>query len=100
FPTVKAPNPEDPGAFAMAVPLAKQTGATVIIGTDPDCDRLGVCVRDSGGEFRTLSGNQIGCLMPHHILSQRRAAGTLPNNGACVKSVVSTRLANVICEDY
>ncbi|MDD4079972.1 MAG: phospho-sugar mutase [Eubacteriales bacterium] len=100
FPTVKAPNPEDPGAFAMAVPLAKQTGATVIIGTDPDCDRLGVCVRDSGGEFRTLSGNQIGCLMLHHILSQRRAAGTLPKNGACVKSVVSTGLANVICEDY
>lgn len=100
FPTVKAPNPEDPGAFALAIPLARKTGATVILGTDPDCDRLGVCVRDGSGVFHTLSGNQIGCLILHHILSQRQKAGTLPKNGACVKSIVSTGMANVICQAY
>jgi len=100
FSTVKAPNPEDPGAFALAIPLAQSEGATVIIGTDPDCDRLGVCVRDGEGVFRTLSGNQIGCLILHHILSQRQKAGTLPENGACIKSIVSTELARVICEGF
>lgn len=100
FSTVRAPNPEDPAAFDMAIPLARQAGATVILGTDPDCDRLGVCAMDSQGSFRTLSGNQIGCLLLHHILSARKAAGTLPENGAAVKSIVSTNLANAICEDY
>lgn len=100
FPTVKAPNPEDPDAFTLAIPLAEKAGATVIIGTDPDCDRLGVCVRDGEGVFRTLTGNQIGCLLLHHILSERQKAGSLPENGACVKSIVSTLLADVICAHY
>ena len=100
FSTVKAPNPEDPAAFAMSIPLAKKVGATVILGTDPDCDRLGVCAMDESGEFRTLTGNQIGCILLHHLLSQKKKAGTLPENGAVVMSIVSTSLANAICEDY
>ncbi len=100
FPTVTAPNPEDPAAFQLAVPLAEQVGATVIFGTDPDCDRLGVAVRDENDRFQTLTGNQIGCLLLYHILSSKKAAGTLPKNGAVVKSVVSTELARIICEDF
>ena len=100
FSTVKAPNPEDPAAFTLAIPLAKKVGATVILGTDPDCDRLGVCAMDESGEYRTLTGNQIGCILLHHLLSQKKKAGTLPENGAVVMSIVSTSLANAICEDY
>ncbi|NLB38099.1 MAG: phospho-sugar mutase, partial [Clostridiales bacterium] len=100
FPTVKAPNPENPDAFALAIPLAEEVGASVIFGTDPDCDRLGVCVKDGNGQFQTLTGNQIGVLLLHHILSSRKASGTLPTNGACVKSIVTTELARTVCADY
>lgn len=100
FPTVTAPNPEDPAAFALAIPLAEKTGATVVFGTDPDCDRMGVAVRDSAGVFHTLTGNQIGCLLLYHVLSSRKKAGTLPANGAVVKSIVSTELAALIAKDY
>ncbi|NLD51304.1 MAG: phospho-sugar mutase [Clostridiales bacterium] len=100
FPTVKAPNPEDPDAFRLAIPLAKQVDASVIFGTDPDCDRLGVCVRDSEGVYRTLTGNQIGMLLMHHVLDGRQKAGTLPQNPACVKSIVSTEMARPLCAAY
>ena len=100
FPTVKAPNPEDPNAFALAIPLAQEVGASVVFGTDPDCDRLGVAVRDGAGVFRTLTGNQIGCLLLHHILSAKQKAGTLPKNGAVCKSIVTTELARAICNDF
>ncbi len=100
FPTVKAPNPEDPAAFSLAIPLAQKVGATVIFGTDPDCDRLGVCVKDRQGVFHTLTGNQIGCLLMHHVLSSRQLADKLPVNGACCKSIVSTRMAQDICDDF
>lgn len=100
FPTVKAPNPEDPNAFTLAIPLARQTGATVVFGTDPDCDRMGVAVLDKEGVFHTLTGNQIGCLLLSHVLSSRKQNGTLPANGAAVKSIVSTELARAICADY
>lgn len=100
FPTVKAPNPEDPNAFALAVPLAEKVGATVIFGTDPDCDRLGVCVKDGGGVWRTLTGNQIGVLLLHHILSNLQKQGRLPQNGAACKSIVSTELARAVCDHY
>lgn len=100
FPTVTAPNPEDPAAFQLAIPLAEQVGATVVFGTDPDCDRLGAAVRDGQGNFHTLTGNQIACLMLSHILKSRKENGTLPANGAVVKSVVSTELARAICQDY
>ncbi len=100
FPTVKAPNPEDPASFTLAIPLAERTGATVIFGTDPDCDRLGVCVRDREGVFRTLTGNQIGCLLLHHVLSEKKRMGLLPKDGAAAKSIVSSELARAICEDF
>ncbi len=100
FPTVTAPNPEDPAAFALAIPLAEKTGATVVFGTDPDCDRMGVAVRDKDGVFHTLTGNQIGCLLLDHVLSSRKKTGKLPKNGAVVKSIVSTELATAICERY
>ena len=100
FPTVKAPNPEDPNAFTLAIPLAQKVGATVVFGTDPDCDRLGAAVQDGEGVFRTLTGNQIACLMLHHILSSKKQNGTLPKNGAAVKSIVSTEMARAIASDY
>ena len=100
FPTVTAPNPEDPAAFQLAIPLADQVGATVVFGTDPDCDRLGAAVRDGQGKFHTLTGNQIACLMLSHILRSRKENGTLPANGAVVKSLVSTEMARAICADY
>ncbi|MBR1586373.1 MAG: phospho-sugar mutase [Clostridia bacterium] len=100
FPTVTAPNPEDPAAFKLAIPLADQVGATVVFGTDPDCDRLGAAVRDGSGQFHTLTGNQIACLMLSHILRSRKEKGDLPANGAAVKSIVSTKMADAIAADY
>ena len=100
FSTIKVPNPEDPGAFTLAIKLANEVGANVIFATDPDCDRLGVAVRDRNGDFQLLTGNQIGCVLLHYILSTKQKNGTLPANGAAVKSIVSTSLANRICESY
>lgn len=100
FSTVKVPNPEDPAAFALAIRLANEVGADAIFGTDPDCDRLGAAVRNRDGSFRMLTGNQIGCLMLYYILSGKKAQGTLPANGAAVKSIVSTELARAICRDF
>jgi len=100
FSTIKVPNPEDPGAYTLAFQLAEKVGATVIFATDPDCDRLGVAVKDAQNEWHLLTGNQIGCVMLHYILSSKKKAGTLPKDGAAVKSIVSTSLANRICESY
>ena len=95
-----APNPENPEAFTLAFKLAEQEGATVIFATDPDCDRLGVAVKDGKGEWHLLTGNQIGCVLLHYILSTRKKQGKLPANAAACKSIVSTSLANRICESY
>ena len=100
FSTVRVPNPEDPAAFTLAIKLANEVGADAIFGTDPDCDRLGVAVREKSGEFRLLTGNQIGCLMLYYILNGKREQGKLPKNGAAVKSIVSTELARAICADF
>ena len=100
FSTIKVPNPEDPGAYELAFKLAAEVGASVIFATDPDCDRLGVAVKDGQGEWHLLSGNQIGCVMLHYILSSLKKAGKLPKDGAAVKSIVSTSLANRICESF
>lgn len=99
FPTVKAPNPESPDAFILAQRLADKVGADVILATDPDSDRLGVAVREMG-KFKVLTGNQIGCLLIHYILSSMKDKGTLPKNALVVKSFVSTRMANIICERF
>lgn len=100
FSTIKVPNPEDPGAYTLAFKLAAEVGASVIFATDPDCDRLGVAVKDSEGEWHLLTGNQIGCVLLHYILSSLKKAGKLPADGAAVKSIVSTSLANRICDSY
>ena len=100
FSTIKVPNPEDPGAYDLAFKKAAEVGASVIFATDPDCDRLGVAVKDGGGEWHLLTGNQIGCVLLHYILSSLDKAGKLPKDGAAVKSIVSTSLANRICERY
>ncbi|MEL7602716.1 MAG: phospho-sugar mutase, partial [Bacillota bacterium] len=91
FPTVQAPNPEDPNAFTLGAALADRVGANVILATDPDADRLGIAVRGRDGKFSVLTGNQIGCLLLEHILSSLHRQGRLPKNALVVKSIVSTR---------
>ena len=99
FPTVKVPNPEDPSAFELALKLQKKLNADVVIGTDPDCDRVGVAVVD-GEDVHILTGNQIACLLLHYILASHKTNGTMPKNAAVVKSIVSTEMARAICVDY
>ena len=100
FSTVKVPNPEEPDTFTLAFKLAGEVGASVIFATDPDCDRLGVAVKKADGEWQLLTGNQIGCVLLHYILSARKKQGLLPENGAAVKSIVSTSLANRIAASF
>lgn len=100
FPTVKAPNPEDPNAFTLAFRLAKQQGASVILATDPDSDRLGVAVQKTDGTWAVLTGNQIGAILIHSLLSSYADMGKLPKNGLVVRSIVSTRLADAICAKF
>ena len=100
FPTVRVPNPEEKDAFNLAVAMQKKLGADLCVGTDPDCDRVGVACLTESGEVRLLTGNQIGCVLLHYILSQKKALGTLPKNAAAVKSIVSTEMARAICQDF
>ncbi len=99
FPTVVSPNPENPEGFYLAVDLAKEVGSDLIIGTDPDSDRVGVMVRCSDGEYRTITGNQMGCLLMDYVITARRANGTLPKNAAGLSTIVSTKMVRKICED-
>lgn len=98
FPTVKAPNPEEPDAFVLATKLANEKGANMILATDPDCDRLGVAVRIEDNSFKVLTGNQIGCLLMDYILSQKQKGFT--GDEFVVKSIVSTNMADVIAGYY
>lgn len=100
FSTVKSPNPEEREAFAMAIELGKQAGADLLIGTDPDADRMGAVVRTATGEYEILTGNQSGSLLVHYVLSQMKAAGTLPANGAVVKTIVTSELGAAIARHY
>ena len=100
FPTVRVPNPEEKDAFDLAVAMQKKLGADLCVGTDPDCDRVGVACLTASGDVRLLTGNQIGCILLHYILSQKKALGTLPKNAAAVKSIVSTEMARAICLKY
>ena len=100
FPTVRVPNPEESDAFRLALQMQKELGADLCVGTDPDCDRVGIACMTADGTPRLLNGNQIGCVLLHYILSTKQKNGTLPKNGAAVKSIVSTSLANRICESY
>ncbi|HJG85201.1 MAG TPA: phospho-sugar mutase [Weissella thailandensis] len=100
FPTVTLPNPEDPAALAMGIDLAKQQGADVVIGVDPDADRMGTAVRLPSGEYQLLTGNQIGAILLHYLLTAKQTAGTLPANGVLVKSIVSSEFAADIAKSF
>ena len=100
FPTVKSPNPENAEAFTIAIEMAKENDVDFIIGTDPDCDRVGVVVRDAEGVYRTLTGNQTGALLVEYILRSKSEQGTLPKDGVVIKTIVTTELAAKIAESY
>lgn len=97
FPTVKSPNPEEKEGFTIAIAMAKKEGIDLIIGTDPDADRVGIVVRDSKGGYVSLTGNQVGVLLCDYIISAKKEKGTLPSNGAVVSTIVSTAMTDAIC---
>ncbi len=99
FSTVTSPNPEEMAAFQLAMELALQVNADLVMATDPDADRIGVLVKD-GDEYHKLTGNQLGVLLLHYVLERRQEKGALPTNGAIVKTIVSTDLASKIAETY
>lgn len=102
FPTVSYPNPEDKAAFQLALDLAQKLDADLVLATDPDADRLGVYVKDTkSGTYITLTGNMSGCLLAEYELSQRKAVnGSLPEDGALIKTIVTSNMADAIAEHY
>ncbi len=101
FPTVSYPNPEDKNAFALALRLAKEVDADIVLATDPDADRLGVYAKDTKtGEYVSFTGNMSGMLILEYQLAQRKALGKLPENGAVVTTIVSGKMAGEITKDY
>ena len=101
FPTVSYPNPEDPKAFTLALKLAKEKDADLVLATDPDADRLGVYAKDSKtGEYMSFTGNMSGLLIAEYVLSQKKEKGILPENGALVKTIVSSNMADAITKEY
>ncbi len=100
FPTVKSPNPEERDAFNLAIELAKKEDVDFIIGTDPDCDRIGVVVRNKEGEYIPLTGNMVGALLTEYILASKKLAGTLPDNGVVIKTIVTSYMTDIICKNY
>lgn len=100
FPTVSYPNPENPDVFNIALNMAKDIEPDIIFGTDPDCDRIGVVVKDNNGNFKVLTGNQTGVLLSHYIMSSLEELKVLPSNGAVVKTIVTTDMIKDIAKDY
>ena len=101
FPTVSYPNPEAAEAFELGLKLAKEVDADLVLATDPDADRLGVRVKDKNGEYHDLTGNMSGCLLANYVISQRKAVnGSLPEDGALIKTIVTTNLADAIAKGY
>ena len=101
FPTVSYPNPEDPKAFELALELAKKVEADVILANDPDADRIGIYVKDAkNNEYIQFNGNMTGNLIAEYILSQKKANGTLPTNGAIIKTIVSSNMTDAIAKEY
>ncbi len=100
FSTVQVPNPEFKETLSMGIALAQKIGATVVFGTDPDSDRLGVAVKTKDGEFEALSGNQVGILLLDYILTRLKEENALPANAAVVKSFVTTGMAKAICQKF
>ncbi|WP_079914237.1 phospho-sugar mutase [Paenibacillus sp. 32352] len=100
FSTVKSPNPEEKDAFTLAIRQAKEVDADIIIGTDPDCDRMGAVVKDANGEYFVLTGNQSGAIMVDYLLSNLKERGELPSNGVVVKTIVTSEMGAVIAKHY
>lgn len=98
FPTVKSPNPENKEGFHLAIDLAKANGVDLIIGTDPDADRTGIVLKNSEGEYVTLSGNQVGVLLIDYVITAKKLTGTMPAHPAVLKSVVTTEMARAAAE--
>lgn len=99
FPTVGYPNPEEASAMKLALDLAKKVGADLVMGTDPDADRLGIAAPDNG-EFKLITGNQLGALLAYYIISTRSELGNLPQNAAFIKTIVTTELQCLIAQDF
>ncbi|WP_179030849.1 phospho-sugar mutase [Paenibacillus kribbensis] len=100
FSTVKSPNPEERDAFKLAIALGEKIGADLLIGTDPDADRMGAVVKNRDGEYVVLSGNQSGAIMVYYLLNQLKETGKLPNNGAVIKTIVTSEMGAVIAEHF
>ncbi len=100
FSTVKSPNPEEREAFTLAIREAKKINADIIIGTDPDCDRMGAVVKDAQGEYFVLSGNQSGAIMVDYLLRSLQERGELPANGVVVKTIVTSEMGAVVAQNY
>lgn len=100
FSTVKMPNPEQPDALSLGIKLANKLGSDIVIGTDPDCDRMGIAIRDDKDEFILLNGNQIGAMLMDYILMRHQQEKTLPQNAAVVKTIVTTKFADKIAKSY
>ncbi|MDW8801321.1 phospho-sugar mutase [Clostridium sp. A1-XYC3] len=100
FPTADYPNPEEPKVFNIALDMAKEIQPDIIFGTDPDCDRIGIVVKDSSGEYRVLTGNQTGALLTHYILSSLKELNQLPESGVVVKTIVTSEIAADISREY
>ena len=100
FSTVKSPNPENIEALSMAIDYAEKTGARLVVGTDPDCDRVGVAVRDKNSDYVPLTGNQLGCVLLDGLLKAKKEAGTLPKNGVFIKTIVTSELARAVAQSY
>jgi phosphoglucomutase len=98
FPTVASPNPENPESFALALALAKKVDADLILGSDPDADRVAIQVKDKGGNYVQISGNQTGVLLLDYLIGAKKRAGTLPADAVALKSLVTTDMARVVAE--
>lgn len=100
FPTVASPNPENKEGFTLAIGYAKDCGADLIVGTDPDADRVGILVRNDSGDYVPFTGNQVGALLTEYILSSLKERGQLPADGYVVKTIVTTNIIQAICASY
>lgn len=100
FPTVASPNPENKEGFELAIGYAKDCGADLIVGTDPDSDRVGILVKNDKGEYVTFTGNQVGALLSEYILSALAEKNAVPKDGYIVKTIVTTNIVKAICDAY
>jgi phosphoglucomutase len=100
FSTVQSPNPEEHAAFELAIQYGKEINADILLGTDPDSDRLGVAVKNNQGEYIVLTGNQTGAIMLHYLLSQKKEKGILPENGIVLKTIVTSEIGRAIAESF